>query len=70
MLLLTCSRDFDTRETVSKVELSQDERLGLDSRFCATIQSKFLHFLQAELLCLESSQIKHSWLVREGLSVT
>lgn len=53
MLLLTCSRDLETRGTVSEAELLQDERLGLDSRFCATIQSKLLHFLLADLLCLE-----------------
>ena len=45
---LTCSRALETSGIVSEVEVLQDERLGLDAKFYATIQSKLLHFLLAD----------------------
>lgn len=63
-------RDLETKGTVSEEELLLDEREDLDSRFCATSWSKLLHFLLADLLCLEASQKQCSWQVKEGLSVT
>lgn len=46
--LLTCTRDLEATGIVSEAELLQDEKLGLDPRFCATTQSKLFHFLLAD----------------------
>lgn len=61
MPLLTCSRDLEATGIVSEAALAQDERLGLDSRCGATIQSELFHFLPAG---------PHAWLHPQNNIVT
>lgn len=70
---LSCSSDLEASGIVLEAKLLQDESLGLDSKFRATIQSKLLHFLLADSHSWSHTRVniyqsQHIWQVREGLS--